>query len=66
MSSYQEIESRLRSVEDLLEFVSQAIRIGHPSPILGAPSRVVSMKQLYQESKAAGLTIDTTPEPVNG
>ena len=66
MASYQEIESRLRTVEGLLEFVSEAIKVGRQSPIVGAPPTVVSLKQLYQESKAAGLTIQTEPEQENG
>lgn len=66
MPSYQDIESRLIAVEGLLDFISKAISVGQPSIIQGAPPRITTLKALYQESQAAGLTIAPAPEQENG
>ena len=63
MSSYQDLDTRLHALEDKLDFVMTAIRLGKPSPILGMPPLVVSMKDLYTESRRAGLTITDVPSP---
>ena len=57
-------------MEGLLNFIAEAIKVGQASPIVGMPPRIVSIKSLYQESLAAGLTIDaeavTEVEQENG
>lgn len=58
MVSYQDIDVRLKVIEDKVEFLLNAVRISQPSPIIGYPPRVFSLKDLYLESKAAGLMIE--------
>lgn len=65
MASYQDLETRVKTLEDRVEFIMQAIRIGRASPIVGAPPIVMSLFDLYMESRKAGLTIDVAPETVN-
>ena len=65
MASYQDLEVRVKTLEDKIDFVMQAIRIGRPSALVGMPPIVMSLFDLYSESKRAGLTIDTTAEPAN-
>lgn len=69
MASYQDLEVRVKTIEDKLDFVLNAIRIGQPSKIIGAPPIVMSLFDLYIESKRAGLTIEPAtpaPEIING
>ena len=68
MASYQEIDTRLKTVEDKIEFVMQAIKVGQAPTIVGAPPRIMSLLDLYTESRKAGLVIDSTPaeEATNG
>lgn len=61
MASYQAIDTDLRAVEDKVDFIMNLIKIATPSPLVGAPPRVVSLLDMYTESRRAGLTIDTTP-----
>ena len=60
MASYQEIDSAVKQLDRKLNFVMNAIRVAQQSAIVGAPPRVLSLLDLYQESQTAGLTIDTT------
>ena len=57
MASVQELDTKVRVLEDKVDFLLNAIRIGRASSLVGMPPVVVSMLDLYQESKAAGLTI---------
>ena len=57
MASTQEMDVAIKVLEDKVDFLMKAIRIGQPSPIIGMPPRVSSLLDLYQESKLAGLTI---------
>ena len=68
MASTQEMDTAIRVLVDKIEFVMKSIKVGQQSPIVGAPPRVVSLLDLYSESKLAGLTIaDEKPEEaVNG
>ena len=66
MSSYQTVETDLVQLKDQVEFVMKAIRIAQPSPLMGMPPRVMSLFDLYTESKRAGLVIATDAEKVDG
>lgn len=57
MASYQDIETRLRVIEDMVVFVMDLIRIAQQSPLVGMPPTVVSLKDMYTESKRAGLAL---------
>ena len=63
MASYQIIETDLNQLKDQVEFVMKAIRVAQPSALVGAPPRVVSLFDLYIESKKAGLVIVNDPAP---
>ena len=57
MASYQDIETRLRTVEDKLNFAMNLIRVAQQSFLEGFPPRVVSLNDMYIESRRAGLEI---------
>jgi hypothetical protein len=52
MASYQDIETRLRVVEDKLDFVMEQLAMVQQPKIFGAPARRLTMKQLYQEERS--------------
>lgn len=57
MASYQDLETRIISLESKLDFVMDLIRIAQQSPLVGMPPTVVSLKDMYTESKRAGLAL---------
>ncbi len=63
MSSYQNLETRINVLEDKLDFVMTAIRLGKTSPILGGSPLVMTMKDIYTESRRVGLTLTDAPVP---
>lgn len=62
MASYQDLESRLITVEKKIDFVMKSIRLSQPSPLVGMPPTLISMLDLYTESLRAGLEIIDVPK----
>ena len=63
MASYQELETRLTQLQRMVEFVMKSISLAQPSPLVGAPPKVVSMFDLYHAANQAGVSIDADPIP---
>lgn len=55
MASTQEMEVAVKVLEAKIDFVMNAIRVGQPSPLVGMPPRILSLLDLYRESRAVGL-----------
>jgi hypothetical protein len=61
MASYQDIDTRLRTVEAKINFAMNAVKVAQASPIVGGPPHVVSLLDIYLESLRANLTLDVEP-----
>ena len=61
MPSYQDIESRLRSVEEKIEFVMQMIKFPQRVGLIDPKTVIISLRDMYYATKAAGLAPDPTP-----
>ena len=62
MASVQELDTQVRVLEDKVTFLLAAIRIQQASPLVGYPPRVLSLGDVYSESKRAGLVITDRPD----
>jgi hypothetical protein len=64
MASYQEIDTRLRVIEDKVAFVMRNLVRPVPSALPGAPPRVMTMEQLYEELRQVELAKAPIPSKV--
>ncbi len=55
MPSVQEIESRLRTVEDKIAMLMEHVQMEVRSPIAGAPVRRMKLIEIYREVQQAKL-----------
>lgn len=69
MSSYQDIEQRLKSVEDKLGFIMHIITIGQQGPLVGQVT-TRTLLQMYHEAKQLSLALEAKikqlPEVIDG
>ena len=62
MASYQDLEVRVKTVEEKIDFIMNSMRMAAESTIVGAPPKILSLLDLYLASKNAGLRVVTTEE----